>query len=291
MPLSFGTMRSAARALLLWYARHLPYHRGKERFSGWLRDVFQVSLKGEFVERREGLWWALDAEDYVQADLFWASAKDAVEIREVLRCMPKGGVMFDLGANFGYYAIRTATALHSDCRVYAFEPNPPTMRRFRQNLDLNSTGGVYPREEGVSDVTGSATVLEERGNSGAAYLDPAVATPGGIPLTTLDLFCEQHRIDRLDVIKMDIEGGELRALRGGAGALRRFMPVILIELNSAALERQGCSVRDVVVFLEDLGYAICAVRSRNAITRSQLPGPRGIVNAICRARRRDRGYA
>jgi tRNA G37 N-methylase Trm5 len=144
-------MRAAAQAILLWYARNVPYHRGKQRLSGRLRKIFQVSLEGEYVERRAGLWWAIDPGDYIQQDLFWSSAKDAAEVREALDSMRKGGVMFDLGANFGYYAITIATALEGDCRVYAFEPNPPTMRRFLKNLELNFTRGVYPREEGLSD--------------------------------------------------------------------------------------------------------------------------------------------
>ena len=279
-------MRAAAQALLLWYARNVPYHRGKQRLSQRLRRIFQVSLEGEYVERRGGLWWSIDPGDYVQQDLFWSSAKDAAEIREAVRAMPRGGVMFDLGANFGYYAITIATALEGDCCIYAFEPNPPTMRRFRKNLELNSTRGVYPCETGLSDVPGRAFVVEQPAHSGAAYLDQAVNTapgaPAGIQLATLDLFFEQHNIDRLDLIKMDIEGAELRALRGGIESIRRFRPVILIELNPDTLERDGCSVRDVVVFLENLGYTIYTVRPRVRITRDYLPPRREIVNAVCR---------
>ena len=280
-------MRAAAQLVLLWYARNVPYHRGKQRLSQWLREVFKVSLEGEYVERRGGLWWAMNPGDYIHQDLFWSSAKDAAEIRESLRSMPMGGVMFDLGANFGYYAIKVATELHGDCHVYAFEPNPLTMQRFRKNLELNSTRGVYPQEEGLSDAPGRASVVDIPGHSGGAYLDQALnlghGIPGGIHVTTLDLFCEQHHIDRIDLIKVDIEGAELRALRGGVETIRRLKPVILIEFNPHTLEREGRSVRDVVVFLEDLGYAIYIVRPRSRVTRDHLPPPQDIVNAVCRA--------
>jgi len=280
-------MRAAAKAILLWYARNVPYHRGKQRLSQRVRKIFDVSLDGEYIERRGGLWWAINPGDYIQQDLFWSSAKDVAEIREALRWIPNGGVMFDIGANFGYYAITIATALGGDCNVYAFEPNPPTMRRFRKNLELNFTRGVHPREEGLSDAPGRAFVVDEPAHSGAAYLGQSVNPVDGISasihVTTLDLFCEQHKIDRLDLIKMDIEGAELRALRGGIETLRRFQPVILIELNPDTLERDGYSVWDVVVFLEDLGYAIYTVRPRARIARDHLPARREIVNAVCRA--------
>jgi FkbM family methyltransferase len=280
-------MRAVAQAMLLWYARNVPYHRGKQRLSERLRKIFQVSLEGEYIERRGGLWWAIDPGDYIQQDLFWSSAKDAAEIREALGSMRKGGVMFDLGASFGYYAITIATAFEGDCLVYAFEPNPPTMRRFRKNLELNSTRGVHPCPEGLSDAPGRGFIVEQPAHSGAAYVDqafhPSAGIPAGIRLTTLDLFCEEHNVSRLDLIKMDIEGAELRALRGGVRSLQRFQPVILIELNPGTLERDGCSVRDAVVFLEDLGYTIHTVRPRVRITRENLPPPREIVNAVCRA--------
>jgi FkbM family methyltransferase len=266
--------------MLLWYARHVPHHPYKQQILKRLRQIFNISLTGEYVETRGGLRWAMDAADYTQQDLFWSGAKDAAEIREALRCMPKGGVMFDLGANFGYYAITIASALQGDCRVYAFEPNPKTMRRFQRNVALNGTRGLDLLEVGLSDAPGHALVVETSAHSGAAYLRQTSLS--GVPVTTLDLFCELNKIDRLDLIKMDIEGAELRALRGGIATFKRFRPALLIELNPETSEREGYSVRDVVVFLEDLGYTIWDVRSRARITRDHLPQCSYFTNAICK---------
>jgi FkbM family methyltransferase len=193
--------------------------------------------------------------------------------------------MFDLGANFGYYAIAIASKLRGNCRIYAFEPNPPTMRRFRRNIELNSIRGVFPQDAGLSDAPGYAQVVDRSGNSGASYLDKTLAAPAGsprIPITTLDSFIEHHPIDRLDLIKMDIEGAELRALQGGAETLRTFKPAILIELNPGTYQREGYSVGDVMVFLEDLGYEIFTIKPRARVTRDHLPAQCAIVNAVCR---------
>jgi FkbM family methyltransferase len=272
--------RSAIQALLLWYARHVPYHPYKIQISKRLREIFRISLTGEYVEMRGELLWAMDAGDYTQRDLFWSGAKDVAEMREALRCMPKGGVTFDIGANFGYYAITIASALKGDCRIYAFEPNPGTMQRFRNNVELNCTRGLHLLETGLSDAPGRAMVVETPAHSGAAYLRQNLLS--GVPVTTLDLFCEQNKIDRLDLIKMDIEGAELRALRGAVETLKRFRPAMLIELNPETSEREGYSVRDLVVFLEDLGYAIYDSRSRARITRDRLPQRSYFMNAICK---------
>jgi FkbM family methyltransferase len=266
--------------MLLWYARHVPHHPYKQQILKRLRQIFNISLTGEYVETRGGLRWAMDAADYTQQDLFWSGAKDAAEIREALRCMPKGGVMFDLGANFGYYAITIASALQGDCRIYAFEPNPSTMPRFQRNVALNGTRGLHLLEVGLSDAPGHALVVETPAHSGAAYLRQNPLS--GVPVTTLDLFCELNKIDRLDLIKMDIEGAELRALHGGIATFKRFRPALLIELNPETSEREGYSVRDLVVFLEDLGYAIYTVRGHTRITRDYLPRCSYFTNAICK---------
>jgi FkbM family methyltransferase len=272
--------RSAIQAMLLCYARRVPYHPYKQQISKRLRQIFNISLIGEYVETRGGLRWAMDAADYTQQDLFWSGAKDAAEVREALRHVPKGGVMFDLGANFGYYAITVASALHGDCRIYAFEPNPSTMQRFRKNVELNGTRGLHLLDMGLSDVPGHAMVVETPAHSGAAYLRQTSRL--GVPVTTLDIFCEQHGIDRLDLIKMDIEGAELRALRGGIETFKRFRPAMLIELNPETFGREGYSVLDLVIFLEDLGYALWDVGSRARITRDRLPQYSYFMNAVCK---------
>jgi len=98
----------------------------------------------------------------------------------------------------------------------------------------------------------------------------------------VDQFCEEQRVDRLDLIKIDIEGCELRALRGAIRTLKRFQPVILIELNGSALERDGYSVRDLIIFLEELRYTICRISPRAMVTRTAIPGRSEIVNVMCK---------
>jgi len=115
-----------ATGLLLAYARHVPYHRGKTRLSRRLRGIFGVELQGETVERRDGLWWCLDRGDYICQDLYWSSANDRAELSWALRSMQPGGVMLDMGANYGYYSVTLASRWRQQCTIHAFEPNPVT---------------------------------------------------------------------------------------------------------------------------------------------------------------------
>jgi FkbM family methyltransferase len=263
--------------ILLWYARHVPYHRGKTRLSRYLRAAFGVHLNGEVVERRDGLWWSLDRGDYICQDLYWSSANDRAELREALRAMPAGGVMLDVGANYGYYAITIAVHLRQNCTVHAFEPNPPVFDRLRRNLQLNSSTAVIAHQVGLSDREGTAAMVETAGHSGATWLCPGDA----VAVTMVDRFAEQTPLSSVHLIKIDAEGMELHILRGAAGVLQRFRPTLLIELNGPALERQGTSSLEVLSFLQAAEYQTYVVKPRRRITLDETRVCGEVLNLLC----------
>ena len=271
-------MNRLAEQALLWYARHIPYHRGKTRISSYLRAAFGVHLHGETVERRDGLWWCFDRADYMCQDLYWSGSNDRAELRQALRAMPPGGVMLDVGANFGFYSIAIAARLRQDCVVHAFEPNPATFDRLQKNIALNNSGAVTAHQMGVSDRAGHASIVEERGHSGAAYLGPGA----DVVVTTVEDFCDHARVDRVDLIKIDAEGAELRILRGAARILHRCRPTILLELNAPTLEREHSSPAQVLALLRSLGYRVYAISPKGEIQPDAGPLPRAIMNVICR---------
>jgi FkbM family methyltransferase len=272
-----------ATEVLLWYARHVPYHRGKTRISRYLRGMFGVEVRGNTVERREGLWWCLDREDYICQDLYWSSANDRAEMRHALRSMPPGGVMLDVGANYGYYCITIASRLRQRCTIHAFEPNGVTFDRLRQNVELNGASAVIAHRLGLSDREGTAGIVEVPGHSGAAYLRPG----GDVAVTSLDRFCARTSLDRLDLVKIDAEGAELRILRGGRGALERFRPPLLLELNAPTLEREDASPGEVLSLLRSLEYRVYSITPKREITPGDGPLPSPVMNVLCVPRERD----
>jgi FkbM family methyltransferase len=272
-----------ATEMLLWYARHLPYHRGKTRLSGYLRRAFGVELHGEVVERRDGLCWCLDRWDSTCQDLYWSSATDRAEIRHALGWMPAGGVMFDIGASYGSYCLTIASRLRQNCTIHAFEPNGVIFERLRKNVDLNAASAVTAYQLGLSDHEGTAAVVEVPGHSGATYLRPG----RGVAVTSLDRFCADTSVGRLDFIKIDAEGAELRILRGGRETLDRFRPALLLEVNTPALKRENASPADVLSLLRSLEYRIYTMRPKREITLSAGALPSPILNVLCLPRERD----
>ncbi len=268
--------QSAVTGALLFYARFVPYHRGKQRLTEWLVHAFGVSLSGERLARRGGLHWALDPADYVCRDVFWCGAKDAAQLEPVLRIMRSGGVMLDIGASFGYYSVKVAAALAGRCTIHAFEPHPDAFARLSGNLTRNGIRGVHAHAMGLSDGAGTASVVSVADNSGAAYLQAG----RDIPVTTVDDFCRVHHVDRLDLIKIDVEGWETRVLRGAARTLETLRPCLLVEVNTDALLRSGSSVTELLDELRLRRYAPRVIsRRRENVDLMALDGL--VVDVLC----------
>jgi len=93
-----------------------------------------------------------------------------------------------------------------------------------------------------------------------------LATTRNASVDTLDLFAARHNIDRLDFIKIDVDGHELPVLRGGLGLLTRLHPILLMEMSPYVHAEEQNSFADLLALLRDAGYAI-----QDAATWRPLP--------------------
>lgn len=141
-------------------------------------------------------------------------AWNAEEYAELKACARTGATMIDVGANVGSYALLFALWGGDSGHVYAFEPAAASRAGLERHLALNGLGSrVTVRQEAISDRGGTAPFIEE-GSRGENRLVPhASAETRNVPSVSIDEFCETSGV-RPDVIKIDIEGAELAALRG-----------------------------------------------------------------------------
>jgi FkbM family methyltransferase len=114
--------------------------------------------------------------------------------------------------------------------VIAFEANPALVERVEQNIALNGFAHVNVVSAAVSNQAGELAfyVSSSPGKSSTHEIDHA-AQKLIVPAITLDGYLAEHPLDRLDVIKMDIEGSDCAALIGASGTLTRFRPLIVFE--------------------------------------------------------------
>lgn len=256
-------------------------HRGQGRVHEHLRRLLNADIDAECDVVRNGRRFVLNPRDFVQRNFFWFGEEDRMEPRVLARLLAPGDVIFDVGANFGYYAITLADALRGDCSVFAFEPFPSTYRRLRRHVELNALEDVirtFPLA--LADKSGFARMVGDNRNSGAARLS---ADDSGelVEVSTLDNFCIEHAIDRLDVLKVDVEGYEERFLVGGEATISRLTPLIFIELNPSALAHAGSTVERVVARLREHGYALFVAQRDRLVPLLHLPQGENYGNAFC----------
>ena len=153
--------------------------------------------------------------------------------------LPPDGIMVDAGAHVGLVAV-PAAALVPGGRVHALEPVPATA----DLLAVNAAGhpAVTVHRIALSDHEGEAAMDADAAFSAGSSIAAAGALR--VPVRTLDAWAEDVGLGRLDVLKLDVEGAEVAALRGARRTLARLRPALIVECNPPALLRQdGRGVR------------------------------------------------
>jgi len=182
----------------------------------------------------------------------------------IARLVPATAIVFDIGAHAGQYTRLLARAA-AEGRVYAFEPGSYARSILRTVVWLHSLTNVAILPMALGAASGIEILnLPVKNRGGFGFGLAHLGTPEDrwrsvaqelVSLTTLDSVVTALGIDRLDFIKADIEGWELRLLHGGEATLRRFRPHLMIELASGRLARAGDRLDDAFAFLTELGYA------------------------------------
>ena len=210
--------------------------------------------------------------DHIEAQLFWQGFQEADEgvLRLIKRYLPADGVFIDIGANIGSFTL-VAARVASRGKVHAFEPSEHHFRRLSNNVTMNHFGNVTLNKQGLNDKTGSATLFlpslsGEMNNSGAASLYSATDTPGlqvteEVELIALDDYAQSNSLERIDLIKIDIEGAEFNALKGSIQTLKRFRPIVLMELDLDNMQRADCSPDEILDFWKALNYRVSKIKN------------------------------
>jgi FkbM family methyltransferase len=210
-------------------------------------------------------------------------------MRSLLR---PGDVMIDAGANIGLFTVLAATRVGPRGRVIACEPSPATMELLRDNVGRNGFDWVELQEVALADEPGRLEMHVFEPGSGFSSFAPAETSGSSrieVPVTTLDeVACEF--LDRARLVKLDVEGAELRALRGAQALFMRARPDFIVELEPEHLERQGSSLADLQALFDDAGYVGFLIGDNGLVPlRGDWLRPAGDPNVVVRPREREDG--
>jgi len=190
----------------------------------------------------------------------------------------KPGMCFvDAGANEGVYTLFAASRVGSAGRVWAFEPSPREFARLAANCAQNRLEQVRLFRSALSAQNGTASLAIV---SGAHAGQNLLEQPTDLPVLRHELVCierfddvaAREGLQRLDVVKIDVEGEEYRLLRGAELSIRRFRPAILFECSDRLLRGRGASASELRELLAGWGYQICAFDAASGLPVPYVEG-------------------
>jgi FkbM family methyltransferase len=181
-----------------------------------------------------------------------------------------GMLVLDIGAYLGLYSLIAARELGGGGSVLAFEPDPRTFPRLVENIAMNRlTGRIAALQEAVSDSESERSFLPSDNDPSQSRLLPRGESQGGVPTACVTADALLASDARVDVIKLDVEGAELDALRGMARTLEfgsDFLTLFL-EVHPDALRTNGQSGEAVVAEVEAAGFSIELIDEAKAALR------------------------
>jgi FkbM family methyltransferase len=206
---------------------------------------------------RQGLKWRLQMEHSIDREIALGVFEPATT-RLVNKIVKPGMTVIDVGANLGYYTIIFASLVGKSGKVFAFEPVKQYYEKLLWHVEANGYRDyVAAFNCGLSDK--EAKISIGIGNTGATVhwvADDPPTRCEEIQLHSLDEIISKYSIEKIDLIKIDIDGHEPFFFRGAERFFRRNRPILLVEFAQLNLDKAGEDVTGLKAIIEELGYTI-----------------------------------
>jgi FkbM family methyltransferase len=171
-------------------------------------------------------------------------------------------VVFDIGANIGWYSLNLTNHYAGAVEIHAFEPLPPTFAQLVANLRLNAADSVVANNFGLSREAGEIAFYyypEGSGNASAANLSERSDVEEVVcRVSTLDEYCLKSAV-KPGLIKCDVEGAEFLVFQGGRETIASATPIVFTEMLRKWAKQFGYSPNDILDWFAELGYSCYTV--------------------------------
>ena len=199
------------------------------------------------------------------------------------KTVKNGDVVVDLGANIGYFSLLASRLTGSQGKVFSFEPEPKNYNYLKKNIELNNYNHAQPFQKAVSDKngttklficdydTGHHTINKQDGIQ--AYSRGRIAKERSIDIetVTLDNFLRE-KTNRINAIKMDVEGAEMLALSGMDRVLKDNKDIkMIVEFFPLLIEKMGSDPKEFIRrLIQDYGFSIYIIPEDYAALTSEM---------------------
>lgn len=254
----------------------IPMTRVKLFIARILYLVLHTLLhKDNHLIRRKGIVYQVDLSEGVDLSLFLFGNFQNHVVNQKHVELKDDDVVFDVGANIGSMALGFAQQLPRG-HVYAFEPTDFAFSKILNNLALNPhlAKRITPVQFFLSDQTKSDHEIQAyaswKVDGSAANIHRlhggAVKSAQSVPAVTLDDYCSINRIQRVDLIKIDTDGHELKVLRGARRTVEKNRPYIIFEIGLYILKEQKIEFEQIYRYFAGYNYYLFNGKGGQQIT-------------------------
>ncbi|MDB6124159.1 MAG: methyltransferase FkbM family [Pedosphaera sp.] len=247
-------------------------------------SALQSGYSTPIIASRRGRRLELDLNSHIERIIYYQNAYETWDTLFLESIVQPGWIMFDVGVNIGWHSLMASKKIGSNGKIFAFDISPDEMKKLKRNIELNQLACIEPILLAMSDRPGKVSISETR-DSGRTSLAVGGQRGKEIEATSLDHFVTQRNISRLDIIKVNIEGAEVKFLSGGRQTLKQFQPIIVMEFNPGALKVFGHDVQAPADLLKDHGYQLFKAHRHGLIPLMHLPTGKEYLNVIALPKR------
>jgi FkbM family methyltransferase len=219
--------------------------------------------------KKNGIKYNLDISDSVDHYVYFGFQDKIYSL--ISDKIKNAKVILDIGANIGYTAL-TINKINPGAKIYAFEPHPNTFRKANHNVQLNNSENIILYNIGLSNYNNTVRLYEVNPNNSGMnriLLNQNDYPYVEIEVKTLDDFLIDNKIDRIDILKIDVEGYEYNVLTGGSNAIKKYKPAMIIEINDQYLREKNTSAKELFNLLIEFGYT--KFQDANTLSNFKVP--------------------
>ncbi|MBC1223258.1 FkbM family methyltransferase [Nostoc sp. UCD121] len=206
------------------------------------------------------------------------------ELDYIKRSLSSGEVFIDAGANCGIYTLLASKLVGDSGKVLSFEPGIESIKNIERNLEINAVTNVKLFKVALSEQEGTAKLyhIENAPTSYSLGSEESEETSfEEVPTTTIDHVLAHEGIERVDFIKIDVEGAEELVFRGATSLFSHMKPKVIFEISSKTSGRLNLSYDGAFNFLKGIGYQFFKVKNTGELLNFESPeGITGNILAI-----------
>jgi len=263
-----------------------PFHG----FLGRLYQKYRAKDRQRIaIAKVDGITYELDLRELIDSSIYYVGCFELSTTAVIDRYVKSGMTALDIGANVGCHTLRLAKLVGNNGKVIAFEPMSWALLKLKRNIALNSFHNIIVEKIALSDTSSKQSAFFRTSwPLGAIQLNRGVKEE--IDFVTLDDYIRVNRIDRIDFIKLDVDGYEYKVIRGGVDTIGKFRPVMIIELGKYTLKSFGDSLENLIDLLASLGYSFYSEKNfkqyKSKESLLQAVPEDATINVICKSQER-----